>query len=168
MRKAGVLCSLVLVVAVVFLGGWALTYPSPDPKSIKYVLWKANLYRLNLDEATGTMVGDRHRDELVVGKTKAQLRRKFGSLLSPADASPYLRGCYQNSAWKDRAVLFIGQSSWMVVFDGDKATNLVLVKGCGEQNSATAETVDLTNGNLRVQIPIPATHGNPTAPRSGQ
>ncbi len=129
MRKAGVLCSLVLVVVVTFLGGWALMYPSPDPKSIKYVLWKADLYRLNLDEATGTMVGDPDRDKLVVGKTKAQLRDKFGPLLS-ADASPYLKGCYQNSAWKDKDVLFIGQSSWMVVFDGDRATNLVLIKGC--------------------------------------
>jgi hypothetical protein len=156
MRKAGVLSSLVLGVVVVFFGGWALTYPSPDPKSIKYVLWKADLYRLNPDEATGTMVGDPHRDKLVVGKTKPQLRDKFGSLLLPAEASPYLRGCYHNSSWKDRDVLFIGQSSWMVVFDGDRATNLVLVKGCGGQNSATAETVDLTNGNLRMQIPIRA------------
>ncbi len=53
MRKAGVLCSLVLGVVVTFFGGWALTYPSPDPKSIKYVLWKADFYTLNLDEATG-------------------------------------------------------------------------------------------------------------------
>lgn len=130
MRKAGALWFLVLGVVVTFFGGWALTYPSPDPKSIKYVLWKADLYRLNLDEATGTMVGDPHRDQLVAGKTKAQLRDKFGPLLSSAEASPYLKGCYQNSAWKDKDVLFIGQSSWMVVFDGDKATNLVLVKGC--------------------------------------
>jgi hypothetical protein len=48
----------IIVVAVTFFGGWALTYPSPDPKSIKYVLWKADLYKLSLDEATGTMVGD--------------------------------------------------------------------------------------------------------------
>jgi hypothetical protein len=31
----------------------------------------------------------------------------------------------------------------------------------------TTETVDLTNGNLHLQIPILATHGKPTAPRSG-
>src|SRR5712692_6396761 len=156
MRKAGVLCSLVLVVVVTFLGGWALTYPSPDPKSIKYVLWKADLYRLNLDEATGTMVGDPDRGKLVVGKTKPQLRNKFGSLLSPVEASPYLRGCYQNSSWKDRDVLFIGQSSWMVVFDGDRAANLVLVKGCGAQQSVASETVDPKTGNLHLTIPIRA------------
>ena len=85
---------------------------------------------MDLDIATGTMVGDPDRDKLVVGKTKAQLRDKFGLLLLPAEISPYLRGCYQNSTWKDRKVLFIGQSSWMIVFDGGKATNLILVKGC--------------------------------------
>jgi hypothetical protein len=93
MRKAGLLCSLALGVVVVFLGGWALTYPSPDPKSIQYVLWKADLYRLNFNEATGTMVGDPDRDKLVVGKTKAQLRSKFGSLLPPASASPVRMLC---------------------------------------------------------------------------
>ncbi|HST10820.1 MAG TPA: hypothetical protein VLL05_10620 [Terriglobales bacterium] len=122
---------IIVVVVVIFFGGWALTYPSSsDPKNIKYVLWKTGLYKVSLDQAATAMVGDRHRDELVVGKTKAQLREKFGPLLSPADASPYLRGCYQNSSWRDKDVLFIGQSSWMVVFDGDKATNLVLEKGC--------------------------------------
>jgi hypothetical protein len=116
---------------VVFIGEWALMYPSSsDPKNIKYLLWKAGLYRVDLDLATSAMVGDRSRDKLVVSKTKGQLRDKFGSLLSPGEASPYLRGCYHDSAWKDREVLFIAQSSWMIVFDGDKATNLVLIKGC--------------------------------------
>jgi hypothetical protein len=120
-----------LALLVVCIGGWVLMYPSSsDPKNMKYVLWKAGLYRVNLDVATTAMVGDPSRDKLVVGKTKTQLRDRFGSLLSPAEASPYLRGCYQNSSWKDRKVLFIGQSSWMIVFDGDKATNLVLIKGC--------------------------------------
>ena len=122
---------LLFALLVACIGGWVLMYPSSsDPKNIKYVLWKAGLYRVNLDVATTAMVGDPSRDKLVVGKTKAQLRDRFGSLLSPAEASPYLRGCYQNSSWKDSEVLFIGQSSWMIVIDGDKATNLVLIKGC--------------------------------------
>jgi hypothetical protein len=121
---------VIFALAAICVCAWALMYPSPDPKNLKYVLWKADLYKLNLDEATGTMVGDRNRDKLVVGKTKAQLRDKFELLLPPADASPYLRGCYQDSYWKGRDVLFIGQSSWMVVFDGGKATDLVLIKGC--------------------------------------
>ncbi|MBZ5654473.1 MAG: hypothetical protein LAO56_04245 [Acidobacteriia bacterium] len=121
---------VILAVVLAFVTGWALMYPSPDPKNIQYVFWKAGLYKMDFDIATGTMVGDPDRDKLVVGKTVAQLRDKFGLLLLPAEISPYLRGCYQNSPWKDRKVLFIGQSSWMIVFDGSKATNLILVKGC--------------------------------------
>lgn len=116
---------------LVCIGGWVLMYPSSsDPKNIKYVLWKDGIYRLNPEIATATMIGDPGRDKLVVGKTKAQLKDKFGSLVSVADVSPYLRSCYQKSSWKDRDVLFIGQSPWMVVFDGGEATDLVLVKGC--------------------------------------
>jgi hypothetical protein len=107
-----------------------LTYPSAsDPKNIEYVFWKAGLYRLNPDTAVETMIGDASRDKLVLGKTKIELRNKFGYLVKPGDASEYLRGCYENSSWKDKDVLFIRQSPWMIVFDGDRATSLVLVKG---------------------------------------
>jgi hypothetical protein len=124
-----VILALTFSIAVVI--GWILTYPSEsDPKNIRYVLWKSGLYGMNLDTATGTMIGDAGREKLVVGKTRAQLRETFGYLSTPADVSQYLRDCYQNSTWKDRDVLFIRKSSWMVVFDGDKATELVLIKGC--------------------------------------
>ncbi len=124
---------VIFLLALLFacIGGWALMYPSSsNPKNIKYVLWKVGLYRVNLEVATTAMIGDPGREKLVVGKTKAQLRGRFGRLVTLAEASPYLRGCYQNSFWKERDVMFIGQSPWMVVLDDDKATNLVLIKGC--------------------------------------
>src|SRR6266481_3869356 len=83
--------SLAFSIAVVI--SWALTCPSEsDPKNIKYVLWKSGLYGMNLDTPTSTMIGDGSREKLVVGKTKVQLREKFGYLSKPADVSPYLRG----------------------------------------------------------------------------
>src|SRR5580693_9056674 len=103
---------VIVIFLLVFLcaAGWELMYPSSnDPKNMKYVLWKAGLYKMNPEVAVGTMVGDPNRDNLVVGKTKAQLRDKFGSLPLPTEASPYLRGCYQASPWKDSDVLFIRQ-----------------------------------------------------------
>ena len=120
-----------LAIAFIAVGAWLWTCPSPtDPKNIRYVLWKAGIYKMDPDTAAETMVGDAGRDRLVVGKTKVQLQNKFGSLVTPAAASPYLRGCYQGSPWKNRDVLFIRKSSWMIVFDGERATGLVLIKGC--------------------------------------
>jgi len=131
MRRFLLMVRSVMLLVAVFFGSWMLTYPSPgDAKNLRYVLWKAGLCKISLEQATSTMVGDGKRNELVLGKTKSQLRSKFGSLLPVADASPYLRGCYQNSPWKDGDVLFLGQSPWMVIFHGDRATGLVLVKGC--------------------------------------
>jgi hypothetical protein len=132
LKGARIRVALIITAALfVFFRGWALTYPSPsDPKSIQYTFWKHGLYKMNLDLATGTMIGDANRDKLVIGKTKAQLRDKFGYLLALADASEYLRGCYQSSGWKGADVLFIRQSPWMIVFDNERAKELVLIKGC--------------------------------------
>jgi hypothetical protein len=123
--------ALALTFFIAIIIGWAVIYPSnSDPRNIKYVLWKNGLYGMNLDAATGTMIGDGSREKLVVGKTKIQLREKFGYLSTPAEVSQYLKGCYQTSAWKHKDALFVRNSPWMVIFDGDKATELVLIKGC--------------------------------------
>jgi hypothetical protein len=122
---------IAIVVAVLVLGGgWTALYPSSsDPKNMRYVLWKAGLFKLNTDVAAVAMVADPGRDKLVVGRTKAQLRERFGPLFSISEVTPHLRECYQKSPWTGRDVLFVGRTPWMVVFDGAKATNLVLVKG---------------------------------------
>jgi hypothetical protein len=131
--KRPVRLTLIAIVALsaLFVAGWLSMYSSTsDPKNIQYILWKAHLYKLDLPTATGTMIGDADRDKLVVGKTKSQIEKRFGPLLTPEQATPHLRGCYQDSDWKDKVVLFIANSPWMVVFDGDRATDLVLIKGC--------------------------------------
>jgi hypothetical protein len=75
-------------VVFVFVTAWVLTYPDGNPKNIKYVFWKAGRYRMNLDMAAGTKIGDGGgRVKLVVGKTREQLRDRFGYLLRPSDAS---------------------------------------------------------------------------------
>jgi hypothetical protein len=130
-KSLAITVALALTFFIAVVIDWASTYPSDsDPKNIKYLLWKNGLCGMNLDTATGTMISDASREKLVIGKTKVQLREKFGYLSTPADISQYLRGCYQASAWKDRDVVFIRNSPWMVIFDGGKATELVLIKGC--------------------------------------
>ena len=117
-----------ILVLILATGIWSLTYPGADPKSIKYVLWKVGLYKMEGDLAAAMMVGDLGRDKLVVGKTKKQLCDRFGDLLTLAEVSQYYRDGY-NLYWEGRDVLFIRNSPWMIVFDHDKATNLVLMKG---------------------------------------
>ena len=125
-RIAALVLTFIVAVAVV----WILVYPSDsDSKNIKYVLWKNHLYPMNLDEAVETMIGDLGRDKLVVGKSKVQLQKKFGYLVSPSDAHPYMKSCYLESPWKDRDVLLIRDGPWMVLFSGEKATELRLCKG---------------------------------------
>jgi len=119
----------VLGFVTVFLLGWVLLYPSPDPKNIRYVLWKAGFHTIDPDTAAGIMVGDVHPERIVLGKTSKELRSRFGYLTSLPEASSYLQGCYSSSNWTGKEVLFIRTSQWMIVFDADRATELVLCKG---------------------------------------
>ena len=112
------------------LVGWLVAYPSSsDSKNLKYQLWKMGLMKMNLDTATGTMIGDGSSKRLVLGKTKPQLQEKFGILLTPDEASPYLSGFYKQSSWNGQDVVFLRSSPWMVVFKNGVATDLILVKG---------------------------------------
>jgi len=76
------------------------------------------------------MMRDGKRNELVIGKTKEELTRRFGYLLSPKDATPYRRTCFEGSDWRKDEAMFIRNSDWMVVFANGRASNLILVKGC--------------------------------------
>ena len=130
MSRRGMLIVSVLGFVAVLLLGWVLLYPSPDPKNIRYVLWKEGFHTMDPDTAAGIMVGDVDPERIVLGKTKEQLRGRFGYFTALAEASPYLQNCYLSSGRAGKEVLFIRKSDWMIVFDGDRATELVLMKGC--------------------------------------
>ena len=127
-RRAMMLAS-VLGSVTIFLLGWVLLYPSPDPKNMNYVLLKAGFHTMDPETAAGIMVGDVHSEKLVLGKTREQLRSRFGYLTTLAQASAYLQGCYLSSGRRGEEVLFIRTTQWMIVFDADRATDLVLCKG---------------------------------------
>jgi hypothetical protein len=117
-----------LTLGIVFC--WNAMYPSEsDPKNIHYVLWKAGLYPLDPDVALDTMIGDRHRDNLVIGKTREDLNRKFGQLRSPPEAAEYYRKAYEEGPYHGLDVSFLRGSPWMVVFEKGRASRLALIKG---------------------------------------
>src|SRR4051794_35043424 len=94
--------------ACLFLGAWSLLYPGPaEPKNPRYVLWTLGLPVANLDDAVETMVGDRHPDRLVVGKTREELTSRFGYVTPLASASSYLQACYASSSWRGDEIVFL-------------------------------------------------------------
>ena len=119
---------MVILMVTLIVGAWYFTYPGPDPKGVKYVMWKAGLYKMDSELAVSIMVGDAHRDKLVVGKTEEQLQQRFGRLLTLDEVSEYYRDGY-NLYWKGSEVRFIRNSPWMIVFNHGRASKLVLMKG---------------------------------------
>ncbi|HTW48507.1 MAG TPA: hypothetical protein VMD92_11185 [Acidobacteriaceae bacterium] len=120
-----------LLVIVFGIVAASLLFPGiDDPKDIRYRAWKVGLYRLDSDQALGTMVGDPQRNELVLGKTKEQLIRKFGYVSSSEEATDYVRHCYADNPYSGKQVLVLRNSNWMVVMQNGVAADLLRVKGC--------------------------------------
>ena len=57
--------ALVAMVFLGMLGVWQFMYPGDDPKGLRYTLWKVGLPTMDVDHATGVMVGDGYRELLV-------------------------------------------------------------------------------------------------------
>ena len=75
------------------------------------------------------MIGDPHRNDVVIGKTKEQLASRFG-FVSSTPRNDYVKYCYDNSQYRAKPVLFIRNSNWMVLMNDGMAEGLVLAKGC--------------------------------------
>lgn len=101
-----------------------------DTKDLRYQGWRLGIFPFDLDQATSTMIADAHRDDLVIGKTKEELIRKFGYLTPLDQASQYIKYCYFNSPYYGKLVLILRNSEWMVIMKNDRAEELVLVEGC--------------------------------------
>ncbi|MBI3676935.1 MAG: hypothetical protein HY243_10020 [Proteobacteria bacterium] len=128
-RLRAPLTTLLFVIA--FVGEWLLLYPSNDDKSLQYTYWKVGLYpfNLDLDDVTGVFWSDPGRREFVIGKTEQQLREKFGYLKPISKMTPNFQECYREVA-NGKKAFFIRESWLMIVFDGDNAIDLVLMKPC--------------------------------------
>ena len=123
--------AVLLLVPLQFAGLWTLAYPDRyDAKNITYVLWKAGLYDKDKEEIVGALHNDPERLAVVQGKSEAQLRAMFGVLLRPDQATPALDACYRDSSWSHMKARYLRDSWFMVVFDHDKATDLILMKPC--------------------------------------
>jgi hypothetical protein len=121
----------ILSILALYLVVWELLYHGPaEPKDLRYMGWKLGIYPMDPGDALETMVGDTYPDKLVVGKTEAELRKKFGFVTPLERASEYVKYCYNNSDRRGQEVFMLRNSNWMVVIKNGRAQELVLVKGC--------------------------------------
>jgi hypothetical protein len=124
-----VLIAVAVIVAALYVFLFHIDLPPSDHNSIPYILWRHGYSTMNEKHAVEVMLEDQNRNDLVVGKTQSELAQRF-TLITPAQALPYYRRCYEASAWKGHKALFIKSTPWLIVFNDDKAVELLLVKGC--------------------------------------
>jgi len=129
-RWIAIALSVPVALAVLYVLFWWAWYPQNDGRSLRYTLWRAELLPMDLDTAVAAFFSDPYRREFVLGHSEAQLRARFGTLLTPHEAGPMLETCWRDSSWHSDKTLFIRKSWFMLVFDDGVATDLVLMKPC--------------------------------------
>jgi hypothetical protein len=121
----------IALTTIAFLALWETQYHGPgESRDLRYQARKLGVYPMDVDQATGSMIADVHRDSLVIGKTQDELIKKFGYVTALENASGYVKYCYFNSPYYGTPVLMLRKSNWMVLMKDGRATNLILVKGC--------------------------------------
>ncbi len=108
---------------------WVVLYPHPnDPKGLFYQAWRLGIPLIKSETAYEAMIGDPDRLNLVKGRNLIALRRRFGKIRRK-ELLPYQEFCFKNSPYREREAAFLGDSSWMVLFEGGTVADLVLCKG---------------------------------------
>ena len=134
-----VLFSAAIAAIVPFILGWiALSPRDDDPRSIQYILWKHGLKHMDPDHALAAFYQDPDRDNFVHGLTQDELKTRFGYLKSFNEVTPYYQACYSaptqypikiQAPTNGKEVVFLRDSSWMVVLNHGRAEKAVLCKG---------------------------------------
>ena len=119
--------SMILIAALVLTAGVALGTADSHHTNAKYILWKHHLWPYNRDLALDYFNVDVDFRRSLNGKTRAQLQRWF-PVLNPVDPNDgYLPYCGP-LVWTPGFV-WIDQTRWGVVFEGNQVKDIVLFKG---------------------------------------
>jgi hypothetical protein len=127
MKNILIILSIVLSMIV---GGWICAYPyANDPKSLGYLLWKLGLYNISIEDAVCAMIGDASREDIIIGKTKNEIEKRFGGLIASQTLPDYLFNQHNLLKLPSDEICLIRDSPWIILFRNGKAANLILVKG---------------------------------------
>ncbi|HMT09151.1 MAG TPA: hypothetical protein PKA82_14195 [Pyrinomonadaceae bacterium] len=101
-------------------------YKRGDDLSIRYILWKHNLYPYR-SEFVGGVIADRHFQDQLVGKTKDEILRIFPDLR--AEPVNEFQEFYARTDLVGREHLWFGDKLTVMFFENGKATYIGLMKG---------------------------------------
>jgi len=124
-------CTGFIALALAF-GAWTAMHANAcDPKNMHYVLWKWGIAAMNLDDATCAITEDvSGKQELIIGKSRQEISRRFGYVLTPQEAGQVLKQCIPGSWAEGKNPVFIRRSNLVVTFNHDVADHVGLLKPC--------------------------------------
>lgn len=106
---------------------WVCANKTGEFHEVQYLLWRNGVFRFDPTVVYYGMIGDKNREDLVVGLSVSELESKF-KLLRPVDDATSEQEYYSKQL-EGQDVRWLGDSHWLVIFKNGRATELRLMKG---------------------------------------
>lgn len=105
-------------------------YNRTDALSLRYILWKKGLHPYPKEFASFAVIADGNRDELIRGKTKAEVKAIFpdaSETLEPSEISNFYQNNYKKEL-EEREHLWFGKNV-VIFFKNGLGDKITILKG---------------------------------------
>ncbi len=116
----------VALITFAFSGLFSHFYNRTDDLSLRYILWKNNLWSYPSDIIAGGVIADKKRDSFVRGKTKAEVKQLFPTAHEEA-VNDYQK--YYEKELKGKDYLWLGDLGTIIFFENGVGERISIMKG---------------------------------------
>lgn len=125
MRK--ILFVLIALFAFSFSGVLTHLCNREDDKSLRYILWKKGVHPYPSEIIRTALCADIHRNELIRGKTKEEIKQMFPNAQEES-VNDYQKR-YESTDLKGKDYLWLDENHVVFFFENGLATEIGLMKG---------------------------------------
>ena len=133
MKTAAITTACICIGFLAVFVAWLALYPQKsDPKNLYYVAWKWGFPTMDPEAACENMIGDRNTEDLVMGKTVEQVRKRFvhlrenDFLFYQQAALERVKKASGKGSFEGKKIVFLGNTYWIVVFKNGRASDLII------------------------------------------
>lgn len=116
----------VALITFAFSGLFSHFYNRTDDLSLRYILWKNNLWSYPSDIIAGGVIADKKRDSFVRGKTKEEVKQLFPTAHEET-VNDYQK--YYEKELKGKEYLWLGDLDVIIFFENGVGERVSVMKG---------------------------------------
>lgn len=118
----------VALITFAFSGLFAHFYNRTDDLSLRYILWKNNLWSYPSDIIASAVIADKKRDSFVRGKTKEEVKKLFPTAYEES-VNDYQKRYEKELKLKGKEYLWFSDWGVIIFFENGVGEDISIMKG---------------------------------------